>query len=214
MAAKPMSKSKIVATLAEKCGTPKKTASLFFEELFKLAVGMQGWRGQIRDSEHRPRGEGAPQGAHGPQSANRRGHQDQGQDGGPAARIEGVQGRGPEVVFRGASEILGAAESSFAPPAGLWVQALRGIFFCGARTQLELAAETHARDSRYVKSRRVVEARHGGAHDAHEFRTLLAVPGGADGRLGRWVRSSVALSRQVAVKDQWAGKGGHHRERV
>ena len=38
MAAKPMSKSKIVATLAEKCGTPKKTASLFFEELFKLAV--------------------------------------------------------------------------------------------------------------------------------------------------------------------------------
>src|SRR5712692_1033102 len=36
--AKPMSKSKIVAHLAEKCGTPKKTAAGFFEELFKLAV--------------------------------------------------------------------------------------------------------------------------------------------------------------------------------
>jgi len=36
--AKPMSKSKIVSHLAEKCGTPKKTAAQFFEELFKLAV--------------------------------------------------------------------------------------------------------------------------------------------------------------------------------
>jgi len=33
-----MSKSKIVAYIAEKCGTPKKTATMFFEELFKLAV--------------------------------------------------------------------------------------------------------------------------------------------------------------------------------
>jgi DNA-binding protein HU-beta len=38
MAAKPMSKSKIVGTIAEKCSIPKKTAALFFEELFKLAV--------------------------------------------------------------------------------------------------------------------------------------------------------------------------------
>jgi DNA-binding protein HU-beta len=38
MAAKPMSKSKIVATLADKCGTQKKTAATFFDELFKLAV--------------------------------------------------------------------------------------------------------------------------------------------------------------------------------
>ncbi len=38
MAAKPMSKSKIVATIADKCGTPKKLAAQFFEELFKLAV--------------------------------------------------------------------------------------------------------------------------------------------------------------------------------
>ena len=36
--AKPLSKSKIVAHIAEKVGTPKKTAVLFFEELFKLAV--------------------------------------------------------------------------------------------------------------------------------------------------------------------------------
>jgi DNA-binding protein HU-beta len=36
--AKPMSKSKIVAHIAEKVGTPKKTATTFFEELFKLAV--------------------------------------------------------------------------------------------------------------------------------------------------------------------------------
>lgn len=36
--AKPLSKSKIVSHLAEKVGTPKKTAALFFDELFKLAV--------------------------------------------------------------------------------------------------------------------------------------------------------------------------------
>jgi DNA-binding protein HU-beta len=33
-----MSKSKVVAHLAEKCGTPKRTAATFFDELFKLAV--------------------------------------------------------------------------------------------------------------------------------------------------------------------------------
>ena len=33
-----MSKSKIVSHLAEKVGTPKKTAAQFFEELFNLAV--------------------------------------------------------------------------------------------------------------------------------------------------------------------------------
>ena len=38
MAAKPMSKSKIVAHLADKVGTPKKTVVAFFDELFKLAV--------------------------------------------------------------------------------------------------------------------------------------------------------------------------------
>jgi DNA-binding protein HU-beta len=36
--AKPMSKSKIVAHLAEKCGSSKRSAAQFFEELFKLAV--------------------------------------------------------------------------------------------------------------------------------------------------------------------------------
>jgi DNA-binding protein HU-beta len=36
--AKPMSKSKIVATLADKVDTPKKTVATFFDELFKLAV--------------------------------------------------------------------------------------------------------------------------------------------------------------------------------
>ena len=33
-----MSKTKIVGHIAEKVGTPKKTAALFFDELFKLAV--------------------------------------------------------------------------------------------------------------------------------------------------------------------------------
>ncbi|HEV2388809.1 MAG TPA: HU family DNA-binding protein [Candidatus Acidoferrales bacterium] len=33
-----MSKAKTVAHMAEKCDIPKKTAALFFEELFKLAV--------------------------------------------------------------------------------------------------------------------------------------------------------------------------------
>src|SRR6202158_5153884 len=36
--AKPMSKSKIVAHMADKVGTPKKVAEQFFEELFKLQV--------------------------------------------------------------------------------------------------------------------------------------------------------------------------------
>ena len=36
--ANPLSKSKIVAHLADKTGTTKKTASTFFDELFKLAV--------------------------------------------------------------------------------------------------------------------------------------------------------------------------------
>jgi len=36
--AKPLSKTKIVSHMAEKVGSPKKTAALFFEELFKLAV--------------------------------------------------------------------------------------------------------------------------------------------------------------------------------
>ena len=38
MAAKPLSKTKIVGHIAEKVGTPKKTAAMFFDELFKLAV--------------------------------------------------------------------------------------------------------------------------------------------------------------------------------
>src|ERR1700674_4455711 len=38
MAAKPLSKTKVVGHIAEKIGSPKKTAALFFEELFKLAV--------------------------------------------------------------------------------------------------------------------------------------------------------------------------------
>lgn len=35
---KPMSKSKIVGHLAEKTGVTKKSAAIFFDELFKLAV--------------------------------------------------------------------------------------------------------------------------------------------------------------------------------
>ncbi len=35
---KPLSKSKVVAHMAGKVGTPKKTAATFFDELFKLAV--------------------------------------------------------------------------------------------------------------------------------------------------------------------------------
>jgi DNA-binding protein HU-beta len=38
MAAKPLSKTKIVAHIAEKIGTSKKVAATFFEELHKLAV--------------------------------------------------------------------------------------------------------------------------------------------------------------------------------
>jgi DNA-binding protein HU-beta len=38
MAAKPMSKTKVVAHMADKCGTTKKTVATMFDELFKLAV--------------------------------------------------------------------------------------------------------------------------------------------------------------------------------
>lgn len=38
MAAKPMSKSKVVAHLADKVEVPKKTVSRMFDELFSLAV--------------------------------------------------------------------------------------------------------------------------------------------------------------------------------
>ncbi len=38
MAAKPLSKTKVVGHIAKKVGSPKKTAALFFDELFKLAV--------------------------------------------------------------------------------------------------------------------------------------------------------------------------------
>ena len=38
MAAKPLSKTKIVSHLAEKCAIPKKVSAMFFDELFKLAV--------------------------------------------------------------------------------------------------------------------------------------------------------------------------------
>ncbi|HET6930231.1 MAG TPA: HU family DNA-binding protein [Candidatus Acidoferrum sp.] len=38
MAAKPLSKTKIVSHLAEKAGTAKKTVVTFFDELHKLAV--------------------------------------------------------------------------------------------------------------------------------------------------------------------------------
>ena len=38
MAAKPMSTTKIIAHIAEKAGTAKKTVGAFFEELHKLAV--------------------------------------------------------------------------------------------------------------------------------------------------------------------------------
>ena len=38
MAAKPLSKTKIVSHIAEKVGTSKKTIATFFDELHKLAV--------------------------------------------------------------------------------------------------------------------------------------------------------------------------------
>ena len=56
MAAKPLSKTKIVSHLAEKAGTPKKTAALFFEELFKLAV--KEAKGSIKETVGKVTGDG------------------------------------------------------------------------------------------------------------------------------------------------------------
>ncbi len=55
---------------------------------------------RIRDPRHRPPGEGRAQGPHGPQPADRRGHQDQGQDRCEVPRGQGRQGRdrAPEEV--------------------------------------------------------------------------------------------------------------------
>src|ERR1700687_5803289 len=102
MAAKPMSKTKVVSHIAEKCATPKKTAVLFFDELFKLAVKeCKGPAGKfvIPNIGRAVKA----QGTHGPHPANRRGHQDQGQDGRALARGEGVQRRHSEVVFAAGS---------------------------------------------------------------------------------------------------------------
>jgi len=91
MAAKPLSKTKVVGHIAEKVGTPKKTAALFFEELFKLAVKeAKGAAGKFVIPGIRPRCEGAPQGAHGPQPTDWRGDQDQGEDRCSPASVEGV----------------------------------------------------------------------------------------------------------------------------
>ena len=72
--AKPMTKSKIVAALAEKIEIPKKTSAAYLEALAEH--GPQ--RGEER--LHDPRGREARrpqlQGAHGPQPADRRGDQD------------------------------------------------------------------------------------------------------------------------------------------
>src|SRR6266566_4129129 len=55
--------------------------------------GSQGRRGQICHSEHRTRGEGAPEGAHGPQSTDWRSDQDQGKDSRASPRGKSVQRR-------------------------------------------------------------------------------------------------------------------------
>src|SRR5579864_9510662 len=52
---------------------------------------MQGRRGQVCDSQHWTRGQGAPQSAHGSQSANGRSDQDQGEDGCAVASGQGFQ---------------------------------------------------------------------------------------------------------------------------
>src|SRR5882762_2690599 len=104
MAAKPLSKTKIVSHIAEKLGTAKKQAALFFEELHKLAVKeAKGSAGKFVIP-----GIGrvvkAHQGAHGPQSADRRSHQDQGQDRGSLAPGESFEGRDSEVTKAPARE--------------------------------------------------------------------------------------------------------------
>ncbi len=48
---------------------------------------------RLRNPRHRPPGEGRAQGPHRPQPADRRGHQDQGQDRGQVPRGQGRQGR-------------------------------------------------------------------------------------------------------------------------
>lgn len=69
--ANPLSKSKIVAHLADKTGTTKKMASSFFDELFKLAVKETKGAGKFVIPGIRARGQGSPESAHGPQSGDR-----------------------------------------------------------------------------------------------------------------------------------------------
>ena len=68
--AKPMTKSKIVAALAEKVDIPKKRRAAYLEAL--AATGAQGGEERLHDPRRREAGRAQLQGAHGPQPADRR----------------------------------------------------------------------------------------------------------------------------------------------
>ena len=125
MAAKPLSKTKIVAHIAEKVGTAKKTVATFFEELHKFAVkeakGSAGkfvipGIGRVVKAHRKARIGRNPQ--------TGEADQDQGQDGCPFAPGQGAEGCRSEVALSPARENSEIENPRQPAPAGH-----RGFFF-------------------------------------------------------------------------------------
>ena len=98
--AKAMTKSKIIAAVAEKAGISKKQTALVLETLAQMAYkeAKNGFTFHSAGAQARR--------PHGPQPADRRGHQDPGAQAAQVRRCEGRQGRRP----------LGAARASAFEP--------------------------------------------------------------------------------------------------
>ena len=121
MAAKPMSKTKIVAHIAEKVSTPKKTVAQFFEELHKLAVKeAKGGAGKFVIP-----GIGRVVKAHRKARIGRT-DQDQGEDRCPPPSRQGPQGCCSEVALSPARE-----KAKLKTPGHLTSPSVRrGFLFC------------------------------------------------------------------------------------
>src|SRR5260370_10787103 len=113
--------------------------------------GGQGRRGQIRHSEHRTRGEGAPQGAHGPQSADGRGNQDQGEDSRASPRGKSVQRRHSRLGAFSQRELL---QTKSGPGVSPWFR----IRLCGCRMRGRSWRLTRHRFNHYPNGLQVADA--------------------------------------------------------
>jgi hypothetical protein len=117
--AKAMTKTQVVAHLAEKVELPKRTAAALLEALVALATKEAKATGQVRGPRAGEGREARPQGAPGPQSADGRGHHDPGEDRGPLPLGQSVQGRHHPAEEEVALRPRPARPSDDAPASGL-----------------------------------------------------------------------------------------------